>query len=48
MNKKDRFLILGSLVLVSSYIVYKTFKSKVKSNKKLEYWEAILVDSSIF
>jgi hypothetical protein len=50
MNKKEKFLILGSLVLVSSFIVYKTFKYKDKINKEKRYknWEAILVDAGIF
>lgn len=49
MNKKEKFLILSSLVLVSSIIVYKTFKYNQKLNKEKRYktWEAILVDSGI-
>jgi uncharacterized membrane-anchored protein len=50
MDKKEKFLILSGLVLVSSIIVYKTFKykQKVDKNKRYKNWEAILVDAGIF
>ena len=46
LEKKEKFLIVSSLVIFSSYILYQSIKLKKKKDKKYSFWEAILVDSS--
>lgn len=46
LEKREKFLILSSLVIFSSYILYQSIKFKKKKNKKYSFLEAILVDSS--
>lgn len=44
LERKEKFLILSSLVLISSYVIYKSYKIKEKKKSKYSLWEAILVD----
>lgn len=45
-ERKEKFLILSGLVLISSFIIYKSYKVKEKKKNKYNLWEAILVDIS--
>lgn len=44
LERKEKFLIFSSLVLISSYVIYKSYKIKEKKKNKYSLWEAILVD----
>lgn len=49
LDRKEKVLILSGIILLSSFVIYKTYTYKQKSNNKRKYkhWEAILVDSGI-
>lgn len=49
LDRKEKVLILSGIILLSSFVIYKTYTYRQKSNKKRKYehWEAILVDSGI-
>ena len=46
MRKKNKFFLIGSIIVFSSFVVYKSFKQKEKLAKEKRYklFEAILVD----
>ena len=44
LEKKEKFIIVSGLVLVSSLLIYRISKIKNKKKSKYSLWEAILVD----
>lgn len=43
-ERKEKFLLLSGLILVSSYIIYKSLKTRIPKKNKYNFLEAVLVD----
>ena len=43
-EKKEKFLIISGLFLISSFIIYKSLKTRIPKKNKYNFLEAVLVD----